>query len=121
MNVPSGSPPHAERASQKLAGSGYRLTITKDPQCNTRVIKQLVRKHVPGAETISNVSGELAMSLPTEEESKMPSLLKDLSEEKDRVGINNFGLSVTTLEDVFLKVGAADTDEDLEVGVMMLL
>ena len=89
--------------------------MTKDPNCNTRTIKALVRGHIPGAETISNVSGELAMSLPTEDEAKLPALLKELSEKKKDLGINNFGLSVTTLEDVFLKVGAAETEENMEV------
>jgi len=69
---------------------------------------------VPNCNTISNVSGELAMSLPTQDEQVLSGLLKRLSQDKDFLGIDNFGLSVTTLEDVFLKVGAADTEENLE-------
>ncbi len=41
---------------------------------------------MPSAETISNVSGELAMSLPTEEEERLPALLKDLTARKEEVG-----------------------------------
>ncbi len=88
--------------------------MTKDPSCHTRVIKDLVREHIPGAETISNVSGELAMSLPTEDETMLPDLLKALSSRKSEIGVDNFGLSITTLEDVFLKVGRAEQDEDME-------
>ncbi len=32
-----------------------------------------------------------------------------------QLGVDSFGLSVTTLEDVFLKVGAAENDENMEV------
>jgi len=88
--------------------------MTKEPHCQTKFIKNLVRDYIPNSTTISNVSGELAMSLPTDNEQVLSNLLKKLSVDKDNLGINNFGLSVTTLEDVFLKVGAADTEENME-------
>ncbi len=99
-----------------MIGKGYRLTMTKDTFCDTRATKELIRQYVPGAETISNVSGELAMSLPTEDEARLPELLKVLADKKGNIGVDNFGLSITTLEDVFLKVGAAAHDEDMEVS-----
>ena len=52
------------------------------------------------------------MTLPSNEENKFTGLLKNLSEEKEKLGIINFGLSVTTLEDVFLKVGESITAND---------
>ena len=45
--------------------------MTKDPvRCDDRAAKALVREFIPEAKTIANVSGELAMSLPSEFESR---------------------------------------------------
>lgn len=110
---------------KKAFGSGYRLTMTKAARCNERVVKSLIRSHVETAQTVSNVTGktycytapsdffkisylfagELTMELPTEEEGHFTALLRELSDRKESLGVTNFGLSVTTLEDVFLIVG----------------
>jgi len=91
---------------KRAYGSGYRLTMTKDKYCNEQGTKALIRHFVPNATTMSNLSGELTMSLPTDNESNFTELLKQLSNRKDDLGVANFGLSVTTLEDVFLRVGS---------------
>ncbi len=92
---------------KRAYGTGYRLTMTKDGRrCDERGAKDLIRRFVPSAGTISNVSGELAMALPSEDEDRFTEMLKALSESKSKLGIANFGLSVTTLEDVFLRVGS---------------
>ncbi|XP_059097129.1 phospholipid-transporting ATPase ABCA3-like [Tigriopus californicus] len=97
---------------KRAYGSGYRLTMTKGPDCDSSKVKNTIREHIPEAVTLSNVSGELAMSLPTESEEKFSDLLKRLTDMKSRLGIANFGLSVTTLEDVFLKVGSKTEDTE---------
>ena len=94
--------------------------MTKTPACEPQVVKDLIRKHVDNSATISNVSGELAMSLPTEEEKKFSPLLKELSEVKDSIGVSSFGLSVTTLEDVFLKVGTMEDSELYKVSLISI-
>lgn len=95
-----------------LEGSGYRLTMTKKAACDASKVKRAVREHIPGAVTLSNVSGELAMSLPSDSEDKFTDMLKGLTDAKATLGIANFGLSVTTLEDVFLKVGSKVEDTE---------
>lgn len=119
---------------KKAFGKGYRLTMTKESLFDSKQVKTLIRNHVESAETFSNVSGktarhkchqkteclilppyagELTMALPTEEEEKFAALLKTLGEKKKELKIANFGLSVTTLEDVFLKVGeSSDSGHD---------
>lgn len=86
--------------------------MTKGSSFDERRVKSLIRRFVAHAKTISNVSGELAMSLPTAEEGKFSQLLKELSENKTGLGVDNFGLSVTTMEDVFLAVGNTNSNED---------
>ena len=38
----------------------------------------------------------------------------DLEQEKIKLGIANFGLDLTTMDDVFLKIGEMQENEDLD-------
>lgn len=55
----------------------------------------------------SNVSfhsgSELTYILPNEHVNKFPDMLKKFEEEKDNLKISSYGLSVTSLEEVFMK------------------
>lgn len=51
--------------------------------------------------------GELAYRLPHEAASAFPPLLRQLQLEGERLGVGPYGLAVTTLEEVFLKVSEA--------------
>lgn len=66
----------------------------------------LVRQHVP-ASTLSTRGGtELAFKLPRDESHSFAPLLSELEGRKAELGVLSCGLSVTTLEEVFLKVSA---------------
>ena len=46
----------------------------------------------------------------------------DLEKDKNNLGIINFGLDLTTMDDVFLKIGELDTAEEVgQDGVKMVL
>ena len=53
---------------------------------------------------MSNVGAELAFVLPKNEVGKFPPLLSELDANKKALGISSYGVAVTTLEDVFLRV-----------------
>ena len=71
--------------------------------CNTSI--QWIRALVAG----SNVGEVQAANLPCW--CRLPSLLQELEDSKAELGISSFGLSVTTLEEVFLAVSAAASEE----------
>ena len=66
-------------------------------------VSELVKKIIPAAEVKSNASGELIFSLPTAESKSFGDLFEALEQKKLDLDIGNFGLSITTMEDVFLK------------------
>lgn len=66
----------------------------------------LVKRHVPGAELAAAGPGELAYRLPRERTAAFPALLRELDAARAGLGLSSFGLSVTTLEEVFLEVSA---------------
>lgn len=103
-------------------GVGYTLTVVKARQVQNQdgghhvprsasddAIVNLVRQHVP-ASTLSTRGGtELAFKLPRDESNSFAALLTALEECKAELGVLSCGLSVTTLEEVFLKVSSGSS------------
>ena len=84
-------------------GEGYHLTIAKkSPSVSTEKITELVQKHVAQAKLESSVGVEVTYSLPDDTEFFEP-LMSTLENDNDKFGITNYGVSITTMEEVFLK------------------
>jgi ATP-binding cassette, subfamily A (ABC1), member 3 len=84
-------------------GIGYHLTIVKNPKCRVEYVVDCIRSHVPEAQMESNVGAELSFILPKEQSSHFEQLFSDLEQNRRELGVDSFGASVTTLEEVFLK------------------
>ncbi|KAK9882104.1 hypothetical protein WA026_018947 [Henosepilachna vigintioctopunctata] len=91
---------------KKKYGAGYNLIMEKSERCSTESVKNLLRKYIPYIEIHSNVGSELSFLLPEENISEFENMFKDLEKNHVSLGINSFGVSLTTLEEVFMKVGA---------------
>jgi ATP-binding cassette subfamily A (ABC1) protein 3 len=90
---------------KKRFGVGYDLTVVKESiATSTDKIVDLVKKKVPSAEMLANISMEIKFRLPNEQSSLFESLFKEMEDHKTQYGIQSFGISLTTLEEVFLKV-----------------
>ncbi|OTF75615.1 hypothetical protein BLA29_006047 [Euroglyphus maynei] len=87
-------------------GAGYHLRMEKKSvDIDSNSIKKIVYDHVKDAKIESSVGIEITFSLPSEEIAKFGSLLRCI--ETDLVDqIVNYGISITTMEEVFLKVGS---------------
>ncbi|XP_020590496.1 ABC transporter A family member 1 isoform X2 [Phalaenopsis equestris] len=104
-------------------GVGYTLTIAKtSPRAS--VGAEIVRHHVPTAECISDVGSEVSFRLPLASSSLFVNMFREIesrmrrpdNEDNSRFvendcGIESYGISVTTLEEVFLKVAGQRLDE----------
>ena len=53
--------------------------------------------------------------MPATDSSRFEELFKDFEDNKDKYGIQTFGISLTTLEEVFLKVASME-DGELDIG-----
>jgi hypothetical protein len=65
---------------------------------------QLVQQHVPSAQVMSAAGSEVSMRLPKEEAAAFPAALRALDAAAEQLGVSSYGLSVTTLEEVFLSI-----------------
>ena len=71
--------------------------------CDVEMTKDLVKGCIPTSDVKSNASGELIFSLPASDSKHFGALFESLEKKKVHLDIGNFGLSITTMEDVFLR------------------
>ncbi|XP_063362107.1 phospholipid-transporting ATPase ABCA1-like [Cydia amplana] len=95
---------------KKHYGIGYKLTIVKAENCDVDNVTSFFKQYIPDIKENSNIGSELTYILPNENVSKFPEMLKQFEERREVLHISSYGLSVTSLEEVFMKVGAEKTD-----------
>ncbi|MCP5108440.1 MAG: ATP-binding cassette domain-containing protein [bacterium] len=94
---------------KRLYGVGYTFTVSLKAGTTTGDVQEdidsIVLKRIQKSSVVSVAGGEICYRLPFEETPKFPDLFGALDESKEETGIENYGISVTTLEEVFLKIG----------------
>ena len=86
-----------------MIGEGYSLSMSLGGNSDEERTSELVKKIIPVAEVKSNASGELIFALPAADSKSFGELFEALERNKAELDIGNFGLSITTMEDVFLR------------------
>lgn len=94
---------------KKRYGVGYHLTLVKSSEFNENKTSSLVIEKIPTAKMVGNVAAEMSYILQEDTSKSFQGLFQALEEDKGTYGITSFGVSVTTLEEVFLKVGEGET------------
>ncbi|DAZ93924.1 TPA: LOW QUALITY PROTEIN: hypothetical protein N0F65_008867 [Lagenidium giganteum] len=85
-------------------GAGYNLTIVKKENCNDSRVIDFIVSHIPQAQVLSN--------LPMDTSSKFAGLFRQLDASLSSLALHSYGISVTTMEEVFIKVAeSGDTDQ----------
>ncbi|CAL8385338.1 unnamed protein product [Arctogadus glacialis] len=116
-----GQQPHAAEEKEARSGSsssdegiGSQTWINSDPS-DVAAVGVLVRRHVPGAVYLESIGQEVTFILPYAgaKDGSFATLFKDLDLEMGTLGLTSYGISDTTLEEIFLKV-AEDTGVDVE-------
>ncbi|XP_061382063.1 cholesterol transporter ABCA5-like isoform X3 [Danaus plexippus] len=96
-------------------GIGYHLTLVLDGACREHQITRLVRGHVPRAEKARRHGRELSYILPHYTVHLFPPLFQaielEIREKTNRLGITSYGVSMTTLEEVFLSLEGENAEE----------
>ncbi|KAM4611576.1 phospholipid-transporting ATPase ABCA1 [Polymixia lowei] len=105
------------RSSSPDDGIGSQNWNNSDPSDLTAV-GELVRRHVPEAAFLESIGQEITFVLPYggAKDGTFALLFKELDLEMTDLGLTSYGISDTTLEEIFLKV-AEDTGVDIEKPV----
>lgn len=93
-------------------GIGYHLTLVLDGTCREHAISRLVTSHVPKAEKARRHGRELSFILPHNAVDNFASLFSaievEINNRSSKLGISSYGVSMTTLEEVFLHLERDD-------------
>ncbi|XP_010554823.1 PREDICTED: ABC transporter A family member 1 [Tarenaya hassleriana] len=113
-------------------GVGYTLTLVKSSP-TVSVAASIVHRHIPSATCVSEVGNEISFKLPLASSPCFEDMFREIescmkrSVDSSRIneieglsypGIQSYGISITTLEEVFLRVAGANLniDESVEEG-----
>ena len=77
-------------------------------KCVDDELETIVKDTVPSAVLLSNVGTEMSFQLPIGESKRFVVMFKELDDLMSRGTIDSYGVSVTTLEEVFLMVARGD-------------
>lgn len=84
-------------------GSGYRLTLAKNKSFNEPEFKSLLNSSIEKHVIESNIAAEMTVSIPFNYNSALPELFSKIEENKANFGIDGYGISSPTIEEVFIK------------------
>lgn len=88
---------------KKQFGVGYHLVCVKNPSCDTTEVTNLLRNYIPGIRVEADIGTELSYLLDETNVSVFQEMLSDLEANSDALNLESYGISLTTLEEVFLK------------------
>ena len=87
--------------------------------CTQSDVTQAVRRFVPNAELLSEHGGEISYRLPFSAARRFGELLRFLDDQKSALGLGGYGMSPTSMEEVFLRLAEGSrVAADVVVGAM---
>lgn len=86
-------------------GAGYNISIAKNnSMVSSAPIINFIKETIPSASVLSNISTEITLQLPKDDKTNFRKLFDGLDTQKNQLQIQSYGISITTLDDVFLKL-----------------
>ena len=109
---------------KNLYGAGYHLTVVYEHDIDPHEIREAytntlytLQKHSPKAEMHQSVGSEATFLLPNADRHIFPMMFRELEQKQRELKIESFGVSITTMEEVFLKVNeVANERKRIEEG-----
>lgn len=101
---------------KKVFNAGYHLRISKSANWNQAAFDQLVGTKYKLNEKLENMTPhELMYMFDADETGQvLPPLFDELEKVKERVGIFGFGITVSTMDDVFMRIGVHFSDVEAQ-------
>lgn len=75
----------------------------KGPECDVNGVTRLMRRYIPDIKVDTDVGSELSYKLDGKNSVMFHAMLSELENRSEELGIDGFGISLTTLEEVFIK------------------
>ena len=100
-------------------GDGYNLIFVKDNREDNHELEEFVSDNIEGSLKVSEVSSEATYLLPKTSSHAFPEFFRKLDRSLEELGVSSYGVSMTTLEEVFLKVESGGKDDKKHIDTIM--
>jgi ATP-binding cassette subfamily A (ABC1) protein 3 len=100
--------PHATSSTTAANGNNFASSV----ETTSHEITSLIKSMIPDAELLNDVGAEQSFRIPFSASSQFVALFQLIDERKNDLGIAEYGISVTTLEEVFLRVASLDEENE---------
>lgn len=91
---------------KKRFGTGYKLICEKGNDCDTNAVMELLKSFVPDVKLDTDTSAEATFILSEDNLPRFHEIFKALEDDSANLKVMSFGCSLTTMEEVFLKIGS---------------
>lgn len=75
----------------------------KGPECDVNGVTRLMRKYIDNIKVDTDVGAELSYKLDTRNSHLFKAMLRELEDRSESLGVDGYGISLTSLEEVFIK------------------
>lgn len=93
-------------------GVGYNLVIAKKSRNPAPQVDEFINRYITDAKKMQEVSSEIQYQLPTSSASQFKTFFTEFDRSLDTLDIRSYGVGITTLEEVFLRIGHGDDVEE---------
>ena len=98
-------------------GVGYNLTIIKaDSASNLKVLPYVTDVFGPEVAQVSEISTEMTINIPSKYADQFADFFVGFDRECENLGVVGYGISLSTLEEVFMKVGHLEDGEGEDIN-----
>lgn len=99
---------------KKKFGTGYKLICVKESGCDINKLLEALRSYAPDTYIESDAQSEVIFVINENHLPIFQDIMKKLEDDSIELKISSFGCSLTTLEEVFLKLGTEALDSNEE-------
>lgn len=92
-------------------GAGYKLTMVKKYKTPNKKVGRFLEEHFGDVELLSEVSQEITFKISYEQAEKFEEFFALFDQKLDELDLISYGISMTTLEEVFLAVNGDEQEE----------
>ena len=93
-------------------GVGYNLVIAKKNRNPAPQVDEFIFSRIDDVKKLQEVSSEMNFQLPTSSSGQFKEFFEVFDRNLDALGIRSYGGGITTLEEVFLKIGRGSEEEE---------
>ncbi|GBM80107.1 ATP-binding cassette sub-family A member 3 [Araneus ventricosus] len=90
-------------------GTGYHLHVVKDQNFNMQGLTSLLKKYVPEVTVENELEKDISFRMSSTTGNEFGDMFEELEGHKNKLGVISFGITITTMEDVFLNLMGSNT------------